>query len=44
MTRSAERASDESVMQVRPSGRYLLDADGKPFFWPGDTAWLLVSS
>jgi hypothetical protein len=24
-----------------PSGRYLVDRDGKPFFWLGDTAWLL---
>ena len=24
-----------------PTGRYLVDGDGKPFFWLGDTAWLL---
>jgi hypothetical protein len=24
-----------------PTGRYLVDADGKPFFWLGDTAWML---
>ena len=23
------------------NGRYLVHADGKPFFWLGDTAWLL---
>jgi hypothetical protein len=24
-----------------PTGRYLVDKDGKPFFWLGDTAWML---
>ena len=29
------------VFKVEPAGRYLLDPKGKPFFWLGDTAWLL---
>jgi hypothetical protein len=28
-------------LQVAPGGRYLQYADGRPFFWLGDTAWLL---
>lgn len=30
------------ALSIAPGGRYLL-ADGKPFFWLGDTAWLLLS-
>ncbi|HYF00448.1 MAG TPA: glycoside hydrolase family 140 protein [Planctomycetota bacterium] len=26
-------------LQVSPSGRYLVQADGTPFLWLGDTAW-----
>ena len=26
-------------MEVSQNGRYLIDRDGKPFFWLGDTAW-----
>ncbi len=29
-------------LSVAPNGRYLL-ADGKPWFWLGDTGWLLLS-
>jgi hypothetical protein len=29
------------VFKVESAGRYLLDPKGKPFFWLGDTAWLL---
>lgn len=28
-------------LKVSPNGRFLVDADGKPFFWLGDTAWEL---
>jgi hypothetical protein len=28
-------------LQVSENGRFLQTADGKPFFWLGDTAWLL---
>jgi hypothetical protein len=30
-----------SPKEVDPTGRYLVDGDGKPFFWLGDTAWNL---
>lgn len=28
-------------LTIHPNGRYLQTADGKPFFWLGDTAWEL---
>jgi hypothetical protein len=28
-------------LKVSPNGRYFIDQDGKPFFYLGDTAWLL---
>ncbi len=30
-------------VRVSDSGRYLVDAAGRPFFWMGDTAWPLFS-
>jgi hypothetical protein len=30
-----------SALRVSESGRYLVGPDSKPFFWLGDTAWLL---
>jgi hypothetical protein len=30
-----------SALRVSQNGRYLIRADGTPFFWLGDTAWLL---
>ena len=30
-----------SALGVSENGRYLVRPDGKPFFWLGDTAWLL---
>lgn len=30
-------------LAVSPNGRYLMTADGKPFFWLGDTGWLLFN-
>src|SRR5690348_12204323 len=30
-------------LKVSPNGRYFITADGKPFFWLGDTGWLLFS-
>lgn len=29
------------LLKVSPDGRYFMTADGKPFFWLGDTGWLL---
>src|SRR5690606_35977425 len=31
------------LLQVSDNGRYLATADGKPFFWLGDTGWLLFN-
>ena len=30
-------------IRVSPTGRYLVDAAGRPFFWLGDTAWPLFA-
>src|SRR4029078_12281249 len=30
-----------SALRVSENGRYLVRKDGTPFFWLGDTAWLL---
>ena len=38
---AAHPQQQTGVFKVEPSGRYLLDPKGKPFFWLGDTAWLL---
>ena len=42
---SAQKSSARSVkdlqLKVSPNGRYFVDQDGKPFFYLGDTAWLL---
>lgn len=37
--------SDEPLrLSVSPDARYLVDGDGKPFFWLADTGWALFSS
>src|SRR5260370_14255886 len=42
---SPPEASERSVkglnLKVSSNGRYFVDQDGKPFFYLGDTAWLL---
>lgn len=30
-------------LKISENGRYLVSEDGKPFFWLGDTGWLLFS-
>ena len=35
------QASAMEPIQVSDNGRYFVDAQGEPFFWLGDTAWLL---
>ncbi len=32
---------DSGPLRVHPGGQYFQQADGQPFFWLGDTAWLL---
>jgi len=39
--RDPERLASPGPLRVSPDGRYLVDRDGQPFFWLGDTAWLL---
>src|SRR5689334_15331977 len=38
---SAQAPRPLSELKVAPGGRYLVTADGKPFFYLGDTAWEL---
>lgn len=38
---AAERSVKDLRLKVSPNGRYFIDQDGKPFFYLGDTAWLL---
>ena len=33
---------DNGKLAVSENGRYLQHANGRPFFWLGDTCWLLV--
>ena len=39
------RGQDEPMPRLRiaANGRYLMTADGAPFFWLGDTGWLLLT-
>ena len=37
----AERGSVLPRLRVSENGRFLVTADGRPFFWLGDTAWEL---
>ncbi|TKC10119.1 DUF4038 domain-containing protein [Pedobacter polaris] len=42
--KAAEKISkDPKSLQISENGRYLMTGDGKPFFWIGDTGWLLFS-
>lgn len=34
---------DSKRLLVSENGRYLMTGDGKPFFWLGDTGWLIFS-
>ena len=36
-------ASGLQALKVSENGRYLVTADGEPFFWLGDTGWLLFN-
>src|SRR5690606_33223748 len=37
------RSSQMSALSVSENGRYLMTDDGRPFFWLGDTGWLLLN-
>jgi hypothetical protein len=36
-------AGPTGQLKVAPNGRYLMTASGQPFFWLGDTGWLLFN-
>ena len=40
---SAAAPWDNGPLAVSPNGRYLQHQNGQPFFWQGDTAWLLIN-
>jgi len=39
--RDPERAASPGPIRVSESGRHFVGRDGRPFFWLGDTAWLM---
>ncbi|RYG20466.1 MAG: DUF4038 domain-containing protein [Chitinophagaceae bacterium] len=38
-----KRTRDPKSLVVSENGRFLMTGDGKPFFWLGDTGWLLFN-
>lgn len=40
---AASGYTDPKPLKISPNGRFFTTADGKPFFWLGDTGWLLFS-
>jgi hypothetical protein len=40
---SDKNESKTSQLKVSENHRFLMDSEGKPFFWLGDTGWLLFS-
>ncbi|WP_437919060.1 glycoside hydrolase family 140 protein [Sphingobacterium sp. LRF_L2] len=40
---SPKQTQEVSLLKVSENGRYLTTEDGKPFFWLGDTGWLLFN-
>jgi hypothetical protein len=38
---ASERSVKNLRLKVNPNGRYFVDQNGKPFFYLGDTAWLI---
>ena len=39
---AAESAPPSGPLRADPSGRFVLTAEGAPFFWLGDTAWVMI--
>jgi hypothetical protein len=37
------QAQQPLPLKISPNGRYFITSDGKPFFWLGDTGWLLFT-
>ncbi len=42
-TENQDTSKGISKLEISDNGRYFKTADGKPFFWLGDTGWLLFS-
>ena len=40
---SEKEAATMKALKVSGDGRFLMTEDGKPFFWLGDTGWLLLN-
>ncbi len=40
---TGKEVTGNQKLKVSENGRYLITEDGKPFFWLGDTGWLLFS-
>jgi len=40
---SNKNESKTPQLRVTENHRYLMDSEGNPFFWLGDTGWLLFS-
>src|SRR5712671_6511382 len=38
---AAARSVKNVKLKISPNGRYFVDQNGKPFFYLGDTCWLL---
>lgn len=39
----SKKPAEQHALSVTENGRFLTTEEGKPFFWLGDTAWLLFS-
>lgn len=42
-TNQVQKQDEMSLLKISENGRYMMTADGKPFFWLGDTGWLMLS-
>ena len=40
---SDKKEAKTPQLKVSENQRFLMDSEGKPFFWLGDTGWLLFS-
>jgi hypothetical protein len=40
--RGGERTASPGPIRVSANGRHFVGRDGHPFFWLGDTAWLIA--
>ena len=40
---SNKEAKHPTLLKISENGRYIMTEDGKPFFWLGDTGWLLFN-